>query len=142
MRLNSNIWGPYFWFTFYTIALSYPDNPNDVIKKKYYDFIQNIPVFLPDEKMGNNFSKYLDKYPVSPYLDSSHSLVKWFNFIHNEINIQLGKDVIPVEKAVELYYQKYNPQDTKQIYKKYKKKLLFGGVCIVLIFFIFYLIKN
>lgn len=142
MRLNPDIWGPHVWFSLYTIILSYPKKPNDVIKKKYYDFIQNLPVFLPDEKIGNNFSKYLDKYPVTPYLDSNISLFKWMNFIHNEINIHLGKDIIPYEKALNEYYQHYEPKKKKNIYKRHKKKLLFGCVCFVLLFFTIYLIRN
>ena len=48
MVLNPEIWGPHYWFFIYTLALSYPLNPNDTTKKKYYDFIQNLPIFIPD----------------------------------------------------------------------------------------------
>ena len=68
--LNPEIWGPHYWFVLYTIALSYPLNINDTTKKKYYDFIQNLPLFLPISNIGNTFSVFLDKYPVS----SSNSL--------------------------------------------------------------------
>ena len=54
----------------YTMALSYPLNPNDVSKKKYYDFIHNLPLFMPVSDIGNTFSQFLDHYPVTPYLDS------------------------------------------------------------------------
>ena len=33
MNLNPDIWGPHYWFVLYTIAISYPINPNDVTKK-------------------------------------------------------------------------------------------------------------
>ena len=33
MRLDSNIWGPHYWFFLHTAALSYPVTPNDTIKK-------------------------------------------------------------------------------------------------------------
>ena len=33
MTLNPEIWGPHYWFVLYTIAISYPLNPNDVSKK-------------------------------------------------------------------------------------------------------------
>ena len=44
MTLDPNIWGPHYWFFLHTLALTYPETPNDVIKKKYYDFYQNLPI--------------------------------------------------------------------------------------------------
>jgi hypothetical protein len=64
MALDPKVWGPFYWFVLHTIALTYPTHPNDVIKKKYYDFIQNLPLFLPVPEIGNIFTSLLDKYPV------------------------------------------------------------------------------
>ena len=47
--LDPEIWGPHFWFFINTLALNYPNNPNDVTIKKYYEFIQNLPLFIPVE---------------------------------------------------------------------------------------------
>ena len=44
MALNPKVWRPHYWFVLHTIALTYPLHPNETIKKKYYDFINN---FLP-----------------------------------------------------------------------------------------------
>ena len=59
MELDPTIWGPHYWFVLHTIALTYPLHPNDTIKKKYYDFIQNLPLFLPNKNIGKNFSETL-----------------------------------------------------------------------------------
>ena len=91
MALDPDVWGPYYWFVLMTIALCYPLNPNDVTKKKYYDFIHNIPLLIPVEKLGNNFSNLIDQYPVTPYLDSRDSFIKWTHFIHNKVNQSLDK---------------------------------------------------
>ena len=85
MVLDSNIWGPHYWFVLLTIAISYPKHPNDVTKKKYYELIHNFPLFIPVSSMGNHFSELLDKYPIAPYLDSRESFIKWVHFIHNKI---------------------------------------------------------
>ena len=134
MVLNPEIWGPQYWFVLYTIALSYPENPNEVTKKKYYDFIQNLPLFIPITDIGNNFSIFLDKYPVTPYLDSKESFVKWVHFIHNKINIYLGKPEINYYTAMKNYYDKYN---LKTIKKKNeflnKNKFIFISVIIILL---------
>ena len=85
--LDPKIWGPQFWFVLHTMSLTYPLNPNETTKKKYYDFIQNLPLFLPIAEIGNNFILFLDRYPVTPYLDSRESFIKWMHFIHNKINL-------------------------------------------------------
>ena len=73
---NPKIWGPQYWFVLHTIALNYPLNPNSTVKKKYYDFIQNLPLFFPEYPFGSNFIDLLDKYPVSPYLESKLSYLE------------------------------------------------------------------
>ena len=83
--LDPNVWGPHYWFFLHTVAESYPLSPNQVTKRKYYDLIQNFPLFLPDDEIGNKFSRLLDKYPVTPYLDSRDSFVRWTHFMHNKI---------------------------------------------------------
>ena len=103
MTLDPKIWGPHYWFVLHTIALSYPQDPTEVIRKKFYDFYQNLPLFIPIEEIGNNFSKFLDKYPVTPYLESRQSLVRWTNFIHNKINTALNMPTLTLEEALSSY---------------------------------------
>ena len=56
--LDPKIWGSHFWFVLHTMSLTYPLHPNETTKKKYYDFIQNLPLFLPIAEIGNNFSLF------------------------------------------------------------------------------------
>lgn len=131
MALNPDIWGPHFWFVLHTIAITYPHTPNEVTRKKYYDFIQNLPIFLPVEEIGNTFSQYLDKYPVTPYLSSRTSFIKWMHFIHNKINASLGKDELTMEEAMSAYYEHYKPKAVKsEQERKQRDKLIFGFVLI------------
>ena len=50
----------------------------------------------------------------TPYLDSRDSLMKWVNFIHNRINLQLGKNELSLSEAVQEYYKHYLPRDLKR----------------------------
>ena len=84
MFLSSDVWGPHYWFVLQTIAMNYPESPNDTSKKKYYNFIQNFPLFIPNKRMGNEFENLLNKFPVSPYLSSRESFMKWVHYIHNK----------------------------------------------------------
>ena len=107
MALDPKIWGPHYWFVLHTIAITYPLTPNEVTRKKYYDFIQNLPIFLPVDEIGNTFSGYLDKYPVTPYLESRPSFIKWMHFIHNKINVATGQPEIDMDEAMADYYEHY-----------------------------------
>jgi hypothetical protein len=110
-QFDATIWGKHYWFFLHTVAQTYPVYPNDVTKRKYHDLIMNFPLFIPDEKMGNRFSELLDKYPVTPYLSNRESFIYWMIFIHNRVNVLLGKPEISRKKAIELYYANYVPKE-------------------------------
>jgi len=135
MILDPKIWGPHYWFFLHTIALNYPLHPNKIIKKKYYDFIQNLPLFIPIENMSNHLSKLLDMYPVTPYLDSRESFIKWMYYIHNKINITLDMEEKTLEETVGEYYELYKPK--KVIFNE---NLVRRGKYIYIFFFIILLI--
>jgi len=134
MKLDPIIWGPHYWFFLYTIGISYPLNPNETTKRKYYDLIQNFPLFIPIEDIGNIFAKFLDRYPVTPYLDSRESMIKWVHFIHNKINIYLGKTEISYYEAMRNYYENYRLKKEKiKNEKKSKHKYIYLSCIIILI---------
>jgi hypothetical protein len=123
---DENIWGPRFWFFINTMAMTYPVNPHETTKKKYYEFIQNMPIFLPNPEYGNNFAKLLDKYPVTPYLDSRHSILKWVHFIHNKINKELKKDEITFDEFITSYCHIYtNDREKDNKTYKWKNKVIY-----------------
>ena len=93
-----------------TTAVNYPDHVNDVTRKKYYDFIQNFPMLIPHPEMSAEFARMLDKYPVTPYLDSRDSFIKWVHFIHNRYNVLQMKDEMSLHDALERYYLHYRPK--------------------------------
>jgi hypothetical protein len=107
LQLDPLVWGPHFWFFLHTVAISYPHHPNAVTKKKYYELIQNLPLFIPNEVIGSSFITILDEYPVTAYLDNRESLIKWMHFIHNKINEKLEKPKITMNEDVKMkdYYR-------------------------------------
>jgi len=107
---DSHIWGPHFWFFLHTIAMNYPKRANEVTKRKYYELIQNMPIFIPNVEMGDRFSRLLDKYPVTPYLDKRESFIRWTVFIHNKVNKIIGKPEMELEEAIDNYNRAYVPE--------------------------------
>ena len=134
MAFDPKIWGPHYWFVLHTIALNYPLHPNETSKKKYYDFIQNLPIFIPILDMGNSFSRLLDKYPVTPYLDSRDSFIKWMYFIHNQLNLSLGIPEKTLQESLQEYYKLYEPKEL-QLKNKFmqREKYVYIGLIATLV---------
>jgi len=140
VALDPKVFGPHYWFFLHTITLNYPKYPNAGTKKKYYEFIQNIPMFIPVEKHANDFSKLLDEYPVSPYLDSRDSFIRWMHFIHNKVNEKLEKPKISLSKFYIDYYDAYKPKSVELIqYYKLREKFLYTGILFLIVGSIYYL---
>jgi hypothetical protein len=139
MDFDASIWGPHYWFFLFTIALSYPMIPNSVTKRKYYDLITNFPLFIPDTSMGDKFSQLIDKYPVTPYLDNRDSFVRWVNFIHNKINVMIGKEEITLLEALDRYRYQYTYRNEITCKPFFTKPRIFFGVTIIFLIIFIYL---
>ena len=133
--LHPDVWGPHYWFFLHTIAFSYPENPNEFTKRKYYDLIHNFPLFIPDNKIGDNFNNLLINYPVTPYLCSRESFMKWVFFIHNKINYSIGKPEISYLDSLELYLKNYESEPVK-MQNRFKLKRKYIIIFIILFFII------
>jgi fumarate reductase subunit C len=143
MILDPKIWGPRYWFVLQTIAMNYPLYPNNISKKKYYDFIQNLPLLIPVNDIANAFSKLLDDFPVIPYLDSRESFIKWLHFIHNKINLKVNLPEITLEESLKNYYDNY--RDEKCIINSEyisKKKIFLILLTFILFIISFFMYRN
>ena len=120
--------------------MSYPNWPNAVTKKKYYEFIQNLPLFIPVESMSTEFSKLIDKYPVMPYLDNRDSFIRWVWFIHNKLNEKLEKPQISLNEFYLEYYEAYKPKNLK-LFEQYRlrEKIVYATILSSSLGIIYYL---
>ena len=144
MKLNRTVWLPYLHFVLQTISLYYPEKPNTVTKKKYYNFINDLPLFFPEYPMGKNFIDLLDKYPVTPYLESRLSFMKWVNYIHNKIKLDLKEETTDFSKSLQEYYDKYKPKEVinRKWIKKKSKYIIFSVVLLLFVLIIYLYNKN
>jgi hypothetical protein len=140
MILDPTVWGPHYWFFLYTIAVSYPKKANSVLKKKYYDFIMNIPLFIPNDEMGDKFSRILDKYPIEPYLDTRESFIKWVHFVHNQLNKQLGKEETSYVQSMNDYYSLYKPREITLKEQSNQKRRIYYGLILIFLAIVAYIL--
>ena len=141
--LDPKVWGPHYWFFLHTVSHTYPLYPNSVTKRKYYDLIQNMALFIPNEKIGNDYNKLLDNYPVTPYLANRDSFIRWVHFIHNRINKLLDKEEITLFEALDNYRSLYKSKQVK-LSEKYniRKEYILGSFTIICIILIIYLYND
>jgi len=138
--LDPKIWGPHYWFFLHTVAMTYPHRPNSVTKKKYYEFIQNLPLFIPVEAISGEFSKLIDKYPIAPYLDNRESFIRWVHFIHNKINQKLERPQMKLNDFYVKYYEEYKKDSIKMSeFTKLRSKLIYFATISVILVSIYYL---
>lgn len=143
MEYNPTVWGPHYWFFLHSIGFTYPELPTDGEKKKYYNLITSLPTFIPNICVANNFQKLIDDYPVSSYLNSKESFLKWIHFIHNKINNQIGKEDISYIEFINNYNNEYKPKDIRfkeQI--KEREKYIFLFLTSLLLAYSLYNINN
>jgi hypothetical protein len=76
--------------------------------------------------MSGEFSKLLEEYPVTPYLDSRDSFIRWMHFIHNKINEKLEKPKISINDFYVKYYEEYKPKNIKmKEYYRWREKIIY-----------------
>ena len=143
MSLNPYVWFPHFKFILQTISVQYPNKPNEVTRKKYYEFVSNLPVFFPMTPLGKTFETMLNKYPVTPYLDNRMSFMKWSHYITNKINEKLELPQKDFYKSLEEYYNEYKPEEElKKEETEKKRKYIEIGIIVSLMIGIYIIYKQ
>jgi hypothetical protein len=80
--------------------------------------------------MGDYFITLLNEFPVTPYLSSNMSFMKWVHFMNNKLNKAMNIPEINFYESLEKYYDEYKPKEIKEqkIYKERKKYIQFAVV--------------
>jgi len=134
--MDPTIWGPHYWFFLHNVAFNYPNHPTTIQKKIHYRLIHNFYEFIPNKTIGSLFLKLIDKYPVTPYLDSQKDLIKWMHFIHNKVNLRLDKPTITLSEHYQQFHALYEPKETKlKRFLKERYHVIFTMCVILMILF-------
>ena len=93
MGLPPDVWGPRLWGVLHTLCLTGTITP---------EFVQEFANVIPCPACAMHFRDLLEAYPFEKALDK----FEWSVFVHNQVNDRLGKPMMSVEKARELWSQK------------------------------------
>jgi hypothetical protein len=109
--MNPKIWGKYVWVSIHVIALGYPDKPSEEDKKHYKEYFLNLWKVLPCYKCSINYLRHLEELPIDNSLTDNTALFKWTVDLHNIVNKETGKRIVPYEEALEIYTRLAKGQD-------------------------------
>jgi len=85
--LDSNIWGSKGWFFLDSIILAYPNNPTEIEKQTYKNFLYALPIVTPCNKCRHHIEQFIKKYPLNDnILKSKDNLILWILSAHNNVN--------------------------------------------------------
>ena len=101
--MDPNIWGKHGWKFIHFVAQGYPNEPSQEQKLHYKNFINSIQHILPCSLCKDHYSQNLINNPIDDtVLRNKNSFLDWTVKLHNIVNMQTGKEIIPHDKALNL----------------------------------------
>ena len=99
--MNPKIWGPTYWYIFHIISYSYDEK----YKNNYINMFKYISFSIPCITCKNHFKNLLIRYPPHLNINDRDIMIKWLVDLHNFVNKRLGKKVITLSNAKNIYYK-------------------------------------
>jgi hypothetical protein len=85
------------------VALGYPVKATYGHKKAAKEFFESLTFLIPCPICREHYSEFLQKTPISPFLDRRDDLFKWTVEVHNSVNATLGKPKYSELEAIHFY---------------------------------------
>lgn len=94
--IKTSYWGPHAWaYLFSSIAGSYPitvdlkNKTHQRIVKSFQQIFSSLQHTLPCSFCRESYKLYIKDIPISNYLHSRKSMMKWLYLIHDKVNKKL-----------------------------------------------------
>jgi hypothetical protein len=146
--MDPSIWGKHGWKFIHFVAQGYPNEPSQEQKLHYKNFLNSIKYILPCNLCRDHYTQNLINNPIDDtVLRNKNSFLDWTVKLHNIVNMQTGKEIIPHNKAVNLIVDdscKLEKKNTENIIKENIKEndidtnFIFILILVVLISIYFY----
>jgi hypothetical protein len=132
-NINPILWGPHLWKYLHYLTLAYPDNPKIETQLLYKEYFLNLYNFIPCEKCRINYQRHLLELPLTDdILQSRNKLIRWVFDLHNIVNKETGKKILPFSDFIKMYTA--DPKDIEN--NKFKRNIIIAGIIILIILMI------
>jgi hypothetical protein len=101
----NNIWGPDVWRGINAIVRFYPENPTDLDKIEYRNFLESFKTVLPCNICKEHYTNYLSKIDWDSVLFNRFTIVKFVIDLHNDVNKRNGKPILEYHDASTIIFQ-------------------------------------
>ena len=95
--------GPPYWFTFHTAALNYPYQANRFAQTHMKNLIYAIPMIVPCVACAEHAKQFIASQDIDDAVLGRQNIFTFFWKFHNYVNKRLGKNIISLENALEIY---------------------------------------
>lgn len=100
MGIAPAYWGPHVWAAIHLICLGAPESFTGSDTSGYRAFFTNLASILPCEACREHLRQNLKETSIEAALSGGReSLFKWSVQLHNTVNGQLGKPILPYDQA-------------------------------------------
>jgi hypothetical protein len=102
-NITPKIWGPVAWYFFHIISFTFPQEDDEINKKKhlYIEFYNIISNLLPCITCQNHYKKILIAKPL--IINNRDDLINWVLDVHNIVNLITGKKKYNLNRLLNLY---------------------------------------
>ena len=109
INLTPAVWGPKTWFFLESMAMAYPDNPNDNEKLAAKNLILSLKELLPCWGCRVNYTNYIENYIktdqnlLDSIVEKRGSLIEFIIALHNDVRIKSKTDPKTIEETFKFY---------------------------------------
>ena len=95
-------WGRPGWKFLHSVTFAYPEKPSLRTKIQYMKFFKSLQYVLPCPMCRREYSRAARKLNLG-HLKNTETLSRWLVCVHNQVNVKLGKAVVPFDVVKKMY---------------------------------------
>jgi len=118
IAIKPHHWGPSAWTTFHYWTFGYPEVTTAEERNNYTAFFESFGNTIPCQSCRLHFQSLLKDYPPEKFMTSRSDLIHWGIFMHNKVNLRLGKPTMTPEEVFHMYEAKTTMENQRIVQKQ------------------------
>ena len=101
-----SLWGTHGWKFIHAITFAYDTAPTREERRQMFTFLVSVGSVLPCKRCRRHYNAYIHSHlpsPDAPALRGRHELSSFVVDLHNDVNIRLGRPVVPYAEVRRMY---------------------------------------